>query len=152
MNKLFLFLLILTLLTSCSIGSRIENGDLEEVTFYDPSYHQTLKFRGDIVRHKIYSGYPLSKWTTELLFEELPYTYDKETKTGTINGRRFSIWISEKSDSKYFLTYMGRSYMLEKQWSEKNSSNLPILFIIFGTIGLTYFLYKKYGSNKMIKG
>jgi hypothetical protein len=141
-----MYLLVITIfLFSCTSNEKkIANGNLEGVAFYDPSFKQTLKFRDTWVKHKTWSGYPKSDYTTMLNEEDLGYSYDKNTKTGLINGQKFTINRTGTNKNSYYLTYLGSYYVHEELFSDDPNKTITNIFLIIFVVSCIYFLYRLY--------
>ena len=149
-SNVLLVVLLMSLISCSSYKSKIENGSLNGIAFYDPTLKQTLYFRESLVKHKTWNGYPGGDYSSITSEEELNYTFDKDSKSGNINGQPFSVGFTNTNKTIVYLKYDGWTYILEKSWSEDPNKGITIFVLVlvfFGGVYLMYRSIKKIKSN-----
>ena len=146
-SNVLLIVLLMSLISCSSYESKIENGNLNGLAFYAPTSKQTLDFRESLVKHKTWAGYPKGDYSYITSEEELNYTFDKDSKSGNINGQPFSVGFSKSNKKFVYLEYDGYYYVLEESWSEDPNKGITILLVFFGGVYMIYRGIKKTKSN-----
>jgi hypothetical protein len=141
--KTLIVIVLLQGLISCSTFiSKIDSGSLKGIAFYDPVLKQTLYFKEKLVKHKTWDGYPKSDYSSITSEEELDYTFDVNTHSGTIGGKPFTVGFTKTNKTLVYLIYDDMNYVLEEGWSDDPNKGSAIFFITLIIVASIYLMYR----------